>query len=393
MTVCKTRTVTGPAAALLAAMLIVTGCQSRPDSVTLGVALPQADHDSVRIAVDEINAGGGIDGVPLKLMGMNWEVTFEFSPDDIMLWMDRFNDREDLFGVIGYSDSSSALTSAPLYNSYRIPQIVTIASHTAITAMGEWTYRLCTTSTHMAVKMAEYAVGDWNKKRIAVFYVNDDYGKQLAQIFEERVEESGSRIVASHFHRNRLEEWDRKNIASVIDRLRTEEAPDLFVLFQRRLAASETIALIRSAGMEADILGGENVGYSEFPPRLADMYDGVRVAMYYLSSENNRAGMEFERKYREITGMNAKYSAAYGYDAVYLFRDAVLHGGFSRDGVKRHLDRLIAEKKVIEGVTGDYILGPGRDALRPFYIAEIDGGVYRHVKTIPAPAAVTAPAF
>jgi ABC-type branched-subunit amino acid transport system substrate-binding protein len=233
--------------------------------------------------------------------------------------------------------------------------------------------------------MADHAVNDWGKKRIAVFYVNDDYGKKLAEKFEVRIEEIGGRIVSSTFHRNKLDDWDRRNIASVLARLRTEESPDLFVLFQRRQAARETISLIRDAGMDADILGGENIGYGEHVPKLDGRYDGVRVATFYLRSESNRAGMEFDRKYRESTGMIPQYSLAYAYDAVYLFRDAVLHGGFSREGVKKHLDRLIEERTVIEGVTGRYILGPDRNALRPFYIAEIKDGVYHHLKTVPPP--------
>ena len=69
--------------------------------------------------------------------------------------------------------------------------------------------------------------------------------------------------------------------------------------------------------------------------------------------------------------------------AVYLVRDAILHGGYSREGVKVYLDRLIRERIPFQGVAGSFTLGPDHDARRSFYIAEIRAGRFQVIKALP----------
>ena len=63
--------------------------------------------------------------------------------------------------------------------------------------------------------LAEYAVNDWNKRRVALFYVNDDYGRGWPS-FSKRVDELGGQIVSSVMHRNLLAEDDRELIRSTL---------------------------------------------------------------------------------------------------------------------------------------------------------------------------------
>src|SRR6185503_187532 len=134
--------------------------------------------------------------------------------------------------VIGHSDSASTLSAASFYNQQKIPQIVTIATNPAITNIGEWTYRLCLSDAAQGPALAEYAVKDWGKRRIAVFYVNDDYGRGLAQLFEKH---------------------DYQMIQSSLKFIKAQGEPDLIVLFQRIAAAEWTIKAIRDAGLHSTI--------------------------------------------------------------------------------------------------------------------------------------------
>lgn len=69
-------------------------------------------------------------------------------------------------------------------------------------------------------------------------------------------------------------------------------------------------------------------------------------------------------------------------EAVYLMRDAVLNGGFTRAGVKSYLDRLIKDRVPIEGVGSRYTLGTDHDARRSIYIVEARGGTHHFLKTV-----------
>jgi branched-chain amino acid transport system substrate-binding protein len=368
---------------LLFLSALAGGCDSRPQRVVLGVAVNVHDHPAVELAVREINRSGGINGVPLELDGLDWQVPVRFPPSEILEWVERFEGNHDLLAVIGHTDSTSTLTSAALYNRKRIPQIVTIATHPAVTRMGEWIYRMCVTDDVQGLALARYAVQDWGKSDIAVFYVNDDYGKGLAQAFHNEAERLGARIVSSTFHDHALIGAELERIGAVLERLRREDRPpDLFVLFQRTRAAVLTAAEIRRLGFEAGILCSDSVSHPSVLRSDTDAIEGMRLSQFLTSSADDPGTQEFFRKHRELTGRDPGYSESFAYDAVYLFRDAVAGGGFSREGVKRHLDRLVRSGESVQGVSGEFRFGTDRDAVRSFHIVEIRDRRFRPIASI-----------
>src|SRR5262249_28974970 len=357
-------------------------CRSRPRRVAIGVALTSNNHAAVELAAKEINDSGGIAGVPIELLGLEWKVVTDFKSEDIIKWSTEFAETPDLVAVIGHSDSASTLSAAAFYNQQRVPQLVTIATNPAITNIGDWTYRLCLSDAMQGVELARYAVGDWGKRNIVVFYVNDAYGKGLADVFQGEVTRLGARIGASRPHRNILIQDDKEMIEATLANLKKSESPDLFVLIQRMAAADWTISAIRKAGFRADILGADNLGQISFLAMTPGNKDGIRVSEFYYPSSDNSAAMRFADSIRRTSGTEADYGVAFAYDAVYLVRDAVAKYGFSRAAVKKYLDQLILQRKVINGVGGDYMLAPDHDARRTMYIVEASEGRYNQLKAL-----------
>ncbi|RPI21440.1 MAG: ABC transporter substrate-binding protein [Acidobacteria bacterium] len=368
---------------LIAMLVLFSGCTSRPDKVVIGVALSVQNHQAVRLAADEINQAGGIRGVPLELAGMEWQFRDAGQPSEILQWAERFANTEELVAVIGHSDSASTLSGAAFYNQHRVPQIVTIATSPAITNVGNWTYRLCLSDAKQGPALARYAVEKWGKKRIATFYVNDDYGRGVAQMFEQEVRRLGGSIVSSVMHRNILRPDDQQLVQSTVDRLNSEGQPELFALFQREEAANWTIEAIRRSGSKAEILGGDTLGTVEFlkaPPQEAQ---GIRFSQFFFPDSSSPRAAKFVTDYRRLAGDAPGYGQAFAYDAVYLLAEAVREAGFSRDDVKSYLDRLIEEKRRVGGVGGSYTLGPDHDGRRDLYIAEVRDGGFKVLARLP----------
>jgi branched-chain amino acid transport system substrate-binding protein len=362
-----------PSSLLVAAALAAAACEQAPQRLAIGVALSPTNHPGVELALQEINAAGGVGGRPIEPVGLDWKADV-FDPTSVLEWAERFARTEELVAVIGHSDSTSTLSAAAVYNQHRLPQIVTIATHPAITNIGDWTYRLCISDARQGPALAEYAVRRWGKRRIAVFYVNDDYGRGLDQRFEQRVRELGGEIVASVLHRNVLQPEDYELIASALARLRGEGEPDLFALFQRIEASDWIVQAIRDAGFSTPILGGDNLSRGAFLERNAALKEGIRASHFFLLEGGGPRAQQFVAAFRRFAGQDPDYGTAFAYDAVYLLRDAIAGGGGSREGVKAYLDRLIAEGRRVEGATGAYVLGADHDARREFFIAEVEDG-------------------
>lgn len=367
---------------LLLAALLAAGCSGRPERVTIGVALSAYDHPAVEMAVEEINAGGGLDGVPLELAGLEWEVRDATDPEESFDWVEQFDADESVVAVVGHSDSPATFASAPLYNRRGIPQIVTIATHPTIDDIGDWIFRICVDDAIQGRALEDFAVLDRGWSRLAVFYVNDDYGKGIAEKFIDDALEDGAEIVSSVFHRNVPEEADRATITAVLERLRRDNPPDAFILLQRGEASRFTIREIRRLGFDSAILGSENLGHGNPQSGGMDWLEGVFVSRFFDPQEDDTRAAGFRDRYRKVHGREPGYSQAFAYDAIYLLRDAIENGGPSREGVKSYLDGIIETNTPVAGVTGTYRIVEGGDARREFYIGQIREGSFRRLKTI-----------
>jgi branched-chain amino acid transport system substrate-binding protein len=315
---------------------------------------------------------------------LDWQYLDQASSQEILRWGDRFAGNRELVAVIGHSDSDSTLVGAGIYNQRRLPQIVTIATNPAITSVGAWTYRICLSDAYQGPALAEHAVGDWGKRRIAVLYVNDDYGRGLAEQFERRARELGAEIVTSVFYRNVMGSDDEQLVRRVLSRLRsTHPEPDLFALFQRPAAAAWTIRAIREAGFATDVLGGESLGVASFARQNGKLVDGVRAVQFFMASQEQPRTVRFVAKFRRYAGRDPDDADAFAYDALFLVRDAVTAEGFSRAGVKRYLDTLIARRTPIRGSGGTFLMGRDHDARRSLYVAEVRQGGFRLIREIP----------
>lgn len=367
---------------LISFTVIVSACRAHPRRIVVGVAINSSQHPAVELAVREINATGGIQGIPVELLGLDWKEAGNYDAQDILKWANVFSETKELVAVVGHSDSNSTLSAAAFYNQHQIPQIVTIATNPAITNIGGWTYRLCLSDAVQGSALANYAVREWGKKRIAVFYVNDDYGRGLAQLFEKQVQELGGEIIASVMNRNALQKDDQELIWSTIQRIKSAGPPELIALFQRKEAALWIIQAIHQAGLNTDVLGGDSLGASEFLKGPPELTDGVRISQFFVPRPEQALSTKFAHDFKELTHSEPDYGHAFAYDAVYLIRDAVQYGGPSRQGVKTYLDHVIQKRIQRNGVTGPYRLNADHDARRSLFIVKIHSGRQQLVKAL-----------
>jgi len=339
--------------------------------VIVGVALTQDCYYGVQIALREINAAGGINGIPMEVVFRESDQSVSDNAEKEFEWAQRFAANDDLIAVIGHADSVGTLNGASLYNQAKIPHIVTISTSSAITNIGDWTYRLCLSDEEQGPALAEHAVKKWGKAKIAVIYANDDYGRGISQAFTRRVLELGAQIGPGILIRRVLTEEDKDFLRLRLERLKREEKPDLIAIFQNPEDSIWIINSIRQLGIQVDILGGDTLSMLHVTSEYTTVMEGVRFARFFYADKENLRSDTFMQDYRELAGVySGNTTAALAYDAIYLVRDAVLQGGLSRSGVKAYLDRLIREKIPFDGVSGSCLIGPDHDAKRPLYIVE-----------------------
>ena len=154
------------------------------------------DKRGQEVAIEEINARGGIQAGPLK----GYKLALEFFDD-------RGDPKEsanvakkisggDYLVALGPTMSSCALAATPVYYRNQTPNIITYSNANTITEQGfDNLVRLTYTTKSIAQYMAEQAKGDFKANKVAVISENQDYGQQLLNSFKSKAKEIGLEIT------------------------------------------------------------------------------------------------------------------------------------------------------------------------------------------------------
>ena len=144
------------AAMMVFAMLFTcTAIADEAKKIKIGAAYPLTGNSAelgsrcykgVKLAVDECNANGGINGVEIELVSQDDQA----DPKQAATIANLFASDDDIICVFADYNSSCTLAAAPIYNQYEIPQIAVGGSSPKITTAGDWTWRVYNSDTYRA---------------------------------------------------------------------------------------------------------------------------------------------------------------------------------------------------------------------------------------------------
>jgi branched-chain amino acid transport system substrate-binding protein len=193
-----TRTIhkTTAMAIVLVAGVIAVGiaaCTPSPEAVYIGAPDPCVGRQAIELAVEEINAGGGIQGAELRVKFASAQ-NGQTRVHQAVSIADSLAKDPKVIAVVGHDTSLESLPAAHVYNRNGIVQIVPSSSNPLITDIGPWIFRLSADDEQQGAFLAEVARARLNFGKIAVLFVNNDYGKMLAQSFVDSFERRRSRL-------------------------------------------------------------------------------------------------------------------------------------------------------------------------------------------------------
>lgn len=145
------------------------------------------------IAVEEINAAGGVKGRKFRLIFRDDEAR----PDRAVAVVREMIDKDGVRIIIGPAFSSAVLSTMDLTDQAKVLQIVNNATNDAITAqLRPYLFRVSTPDKYAALKAVEYAVDRLGKKRIAILADTTPYGKGGSAAIQAELKRRGVQPVA-----------------------------------------------------------------------------------------------------------------------------------------------------------------------------------------------------
>jgi branched-chain amino acid transport system substrate-binding protein len=319
--------------------------------IIVGVAWPWAARKEVRygegldMAVAEINAAGGVLG---RRIVLRKEDDHE-SVDEGEMVAQRLANDPDVVAVIGHLQSYVSVPASAIYDLSGLLMIAPTATDPELTARGySRVFRATFTDTEVGRQLAEYAARQ-GYERIGIYYIRTDYGRNLANAFEERATDLGLTIPV----RQSYEPGDAEASDSFRPVLRgwVELGLDAVFLAGEVPSAARAIVAAREEGLAVPIIGGDAMSSRELISVAGGAAEGTVVATAFHADEPRAEVRRFTAAFEQRYGVAPDAGSALGYDVVRVLADAMKRAGTVRpDSVARALHSMHDWR----GVTGTF---------------------------------------
>jgi branched-chain amino acid transport system substrate-binding protein len=298
---------------MIISSVVLSGCTEAPEekqTVTIGGILPltgdlgvygQNVKAGAELAVDEINAAGGIDG---KKIIFTCEDNRGEATDTVSSFR-KLVDVDNVPVIVGAVVSTNTLAIAPLAQEDK----VVLISISTSPKLSQWEdgyfFRVIASDSYQGRVMAQLA-RDMNYSKIGVMYINNEYGVGLMDVFVEKFEELGGTVLIKVPH-----DEGKTDFRSEITNLKASQPPAVMMVSYVK-EASIIFKQARELGLETQWFCSETHKSDEFVGLVGDAAEGILITYPSTDPKYSDFKADYNAKYHQDPGIYA----AEGYDMV-----------------------------------------------------------------------------
>lgn len=357
-------------ALILATMGTILGVQATQAQVTLGVSAPLTGprallghyfQRGVDLAVEEINAAGGVLGQQLSISYTDDQGD---NPNFAINAMTKLMEVDKVPVVLGPHFSVAQLATQKAYCNGTIVSI-TGASGVPVTAQGcEYVIRIRGSDALQAKALVAYALEHLGFTKIGVIFINDDFGKGGADRVIAALEAAGVPPVAVASHNAQDADFSAQ-----LSQLKSAGA-ELVILWTHD---SESALIIRQAAqfnLGFKFAGSTSLSQPTFIELAGPAGEGVISASDFIAANPDSYVQDFVTKYRATYNEEPELYAATYYDSVKLAAEAIsMAGSLDPVAIREAFKTLHTH-----GVLADYQCEANGDCNHQTNIVEIKNG-------------------
>jgi len=330
----------------------------------------QSAHKGTLLAIEEINATGGVLGRPLELLTEDNQSKQGESATGVK----KLITRDRVVAILGEVASIRTLEAAPVVQNAKIPMIAPGAVNAKITEVGDYIFRVCFIDSFQGVVLAKFARETLQAKRVAILTsVNSAYSVSLGKVFRERFVADGGSIALEQ----KYGEGD-KDFRAQLTAIKAAK-PDALIVPGYFTEAALICAQARQLGLTLPIFGGD--GWDD-PALIAiggAAVEGTHFCTHYSPDNPSAEVQAFNTRYRARFGEAPGAYAALGYDSALVLADALKRAGSTEPKALR--DALAATKD-FSAVTGRITIDEKRNASKAAVILTVKNGAYQFVSAV-----------
>ena len=332
---------------VMAALLALTSCGAKEtNEIKIGGIFPLSGavavygvecKNGIDLAIEEINAAGGINGKNVVLISED----DEGNPDKTVNAYQKLTSKDGAKIIIGSLTSGCTQAITNRAQAQKVVQIAPAATAPAITDAGDYIFRACFIDPFQGRVGGKFSAETLNAKTAAILYdTGNDYSVGLTENFEAAFTQAGGKIVAKEAYTT-----NDKDFNAQLTKIKSAN-PDVVYLPDYYNVVALIAKQLRAQGIEAPIVGADGwdgiLGNSS-----AEVLNGF-YSNHYATDSTDPAVQAFVKKFNDKYSKDPNSFAALGYDSVYILKDAIIKAGS---------DDVTAVKEALKATNGDYVTG------------------------------------
>lgn len=328
-----------------------------------------SSHAGTQMAIDEINAAGGLLGKKLDLKLED----DQSKQGEAGTLAKKLISREKIVALLGEVASGKSLEMGPICQKAGIPMISPASTNPQVTEAGDFIFRVCFIDPFQGTVMAKFALSKGFKKVAVLTDSKQDYSVGLSQYFKEYFSKNGGTIVSEQSYGS-----GDKDFKAQLTAIKAGEPQAIFAsgyYNEAGLIASQANEL----GLSVPLLGGDGWDSPSLVEVAGKAIEGSFFSNHFSNQDTTPKIQDFVKKYQAKHNSVPDAMAALGYDSAMILADAIKRAGTTEGKALRD---AIAQTKDYDGITGKITLDEKRNANKSAVILTIKDGKFSYVETL-----------
>jgi branched-chain amino acid transport system substrate-binding protein len=330
----------------------------------------------VRLAIENANKSGGINGRPIEL------VTYDDQgkPDQAVPIANKLIG-DKVVAVISAGFSAPTKAAAPVFQEAHVPYVVAIALQPDITKTGDYVFRVGSMG-EVEGRAGAKLVGDVLKaKSVVLLTIKTDFGKTIAAGFKSVADKFGFKIVKEYEY----SPADRQ-FGTIVASVKSD-APDLVYASGFYFTGGPLLSQLRAGGVEAPFVGAQSYSSSKFIDIAGSAANGAMITNVIDWSGKTPEERSFFESFEQKAGFRPEAAGSQAFASAEVLIAALRAAKSIEPAALR--DALAATK--MHTVVGDLSFNSLHEVQRSFPISIVKDGKWQSDGVIDDPVLLAPP--
>lgn len=324
--------------------------------------------DGAKLAVQQINSNGGINGKKIKLVieddrGSNQAGVSAY---------EKLASNMNIVAIIGSVRSTIVKATLPYIARYKIPTMIG-GTDPALTHSGNhWVFRFRPNDNYASKVMAKYSTKDMGSHKVAILYDTDAFGSAGNKLLKKALIKDGAKVVSDQGYTTAT-----KDYTSYLENIKSSGADTLGTYMTNAEDEAQMLKQFRRLGLNVKVMGSPSIATAVCLKLAGSAVNGTYGVSDFVAN-GNPAARKYSKAYEAKYHSQPDLFGGWVYDALHVLANVIKKDGTSPKAIQHGIRQVSGYK----GVEGTYNFDKNGDGLHGYSVVKMENDKVHLIKYV-----------